>query len=329
MSLADEAIYTLNEYNKIILFDISELSTLPLTAIQMNSIYNNILNYQSSINSIKYRLNLFAMIYGQSVADKVNAALTEPTANLIILMNGFECAKKNIVPDANGSCSATASISVPKTKPGPPPRQEIALKNAPSAVYTVGNRESFSNINITNMPIIEGLAGFDENLADGGNSMNSEMKLANDLMDFNIKYQRYLQCNDPKYQGNNSCSTTEMSTCKDADGSSNCLYTQINNYAGTPGQIGILQTDIQNVSNYLNTATLSPSEYESKYQQILANQKRVLELRNELDIKLMELHNPEKSVLADYKKNYDSTVYSGILMTALATSVIYYIFTEL
>jgi hypothetical protein len=41
------------------------------------------------------------------------------------------------------------------------------------------------------------------------------------------------------------------------------------------------------------------------------------------------LNNPGKSINADYKKSFDATIYSGILITALATSGLYYVFNHL
>ena len=305
----------------------------------------------SDINNNGANLNYINRMFGLNPTkynEDAKTVLRTTNSNFNLLTRGYICADKGWIPDLQkDTCTETQSLpssqstilsptaAIP-TKPGPPAYQEVAQDNYPSPVSTVGNRESFlglgdwlktySNYNIT-MPFIEGLSGFDEDVAlPGSNAMDTEKILLNDLIDFNKKYQRYLHCNDQKLQGNQTCTANELSTCQN---SNDCLSKQIKDYVGRPGQIGKLQTDINNVRGYLNTARLSQADYDKKYYQILQQQKQVVELRNELDMKLMALHNPEKSVYADYKKNFDSTIYSGILMSALATSIVYYVFTEL
>jgi len=304
-------------------------------------------NISSSLNYMNSQIYVFNPSRHDA---ETKTLLTTAQSDWKILDNGYSCASKGHVPDLKkDTClppgatpptvtSATPTvITAPATTPGPPAYFEVAQDNYPSDVNTVGNRESFlgfgnflktySNYNIT-MPVIEGLKGFDEDVAlPQSNAMDAEKILLNDLIDFNKKYQRYLHCNDPSLQGDQTCAANELATCP--LGRNDCLRTQIKDYVGGPGQIGKLQTDINNVRGYLNTANLSQADYDKKYYEILQQQKQVVELRSELDMKLMALHNPDKSVYADYKKNFDSTIYSGILMSALATSIVYYVFTEL
>jgi hypothetical protein len=56
---------------------------------------------------------------------------------------------------------------------------------------------------------------------------------------------------------------------------------------------------------------------------------KILKLRNELDIKMKEINRSQDSVYSMYKAKYDSTMYSSIIWTILATSLIYYIFVKL
>lgn len=55
----------------------------------------------------------------------------------------------------------------------------------------------------------------------------------------------------------------------------------------------------------------------------------ILKLRNELDLKMKEINRSEDSVYSMYKAKYDSTMYSSIIWTILATSLLYYIFVKL
>jgi len=321
-------------------------------------IFEDLNNNVANLNFIDKQVNIInAANYGSVTRALLNSA----KSNYKLLYNGYLCAKKGWTPDlTNDTCTeygttgtkatsattaTTATTSTSGTSAtsattgtGAPPIQEFSKYNYPSAVTTVGHRESFLGFgelektysnDIITMPFFEGLVGFDENAMGGSNAMNAEKKLLDDLLDFNIKYQRYLHCNDQNLEGDQTCSSYEFSTCKEKNGSTDCLSTKIKNYLGTTGQIGTLESDITNAKNYLKASSLSQTDYESKYQQILRDQQYVVGLRNELDLKLIALHNPEKSVYSDYKTNFDSTIYSGILVSALATSIIYYIFTEL
>ena len=56
---------------------------------------------------------------------------------------------------------------------------------------------------------------------------------------------------------------------------------------------------------------------------------KVVNLRSRLDLKLQELYNTQNSIPTLNQSQHDSTVYSGILWTVLATTLIYYVFMKL
>jgi len=51
--------------------------------------------------------------------------------------------------------------------------------------------------------------------------------------------------------------------------------------------------------------------------------------RSDLDLKLQQLYNIDNSIPNLYQSQLDSTVYSGVLWTILATTLIYYVFIKL
>lgn len=51
--------------------------------------------------------------------------------------------------------------------------------------------------------------------------------------------------------------------------------------------------------------------------------------RNELDIKLRNLYNNRDGAVKNQKQQLDSTVYENILLTVLATSIVYFVFIEI
>jgi hypothetical protein len=55
----------------------------------------------------------------------------------------------------------------------------------------------------------------------------------------------------------------------------------------------------------------------------------LLKLRSELDGKLKELYYTNDSILSEDKYIFDTTIYTGVLWTILASSILYYIFTKI
>jgi hypothetical protein len=166
---------------------------------------------------------------------------------------------------------------------------------------------------INNMPIIEGL-----NHATISEIGQAEKELIRQLNDFNQKYELYVECNDPtnKNRGNLVCSGNNAPT-------SASLIAQMNNINGIINDMNDKVGAVNLKKNY------SYRDYKRNYYNIVNDHSTVRRLRNELDTKVQRLYNPEQSMISDYGYNLDSTIYSGILISALATSVLYYIFTEL
>jgi hypothetical protein len=73
----------------------------------------------------------------------------------------------------------------------------------------------------------------------------------------------------------------------------------------------------------------SSSDYNGRKQQIQTMHNEIMNMRNDLDIKLQQLYQTNNSILYDYKMGYDTSMYVGILWTILATSVLYYVFVKL
>jgi hypothetical protein len=84
-------------------------------------------------------------------------------------------------------------------------------------------------------------------------------------------------------------------------------------------------------SNSIPDALKSQAEQYStdQHSTIMDKYGKVTTTRNDLDQKLKELYDIPGSKSLDYKYNYDSTIYSGILITIVASAVIYFSFTKL
>jgi hypothetical protein len=156
-----------------------------------------------------------------------------------------------------------------------------------------------------NMPIIEGLN--DTDMTNITTLMNKEKELVDQLADFNKKYERYIHCNDSNV--NEDCVSGNEPTSQE-------LIDKMNTING--------------IINVMKSKTISQTpNYQSIHTNIVNDYDKVVNLRNDLDMKLKQLHDPEHSKIVDFKYSYDSTIYSGIVISALATSLLYYIFTEL
>jgi hypothetical protein len=98
-----------------------------------------------------------------------------------------------------------------------------------------------------------------------------------------------------------------------------------NNYVGQIG-VGVVNT-VANRYNQFQTA----AEYDASYNFIRSQYPEIVNQRTQLDAKLRDLYDIPGSKLSslDSRLNYDATMYSGILLTALASMLIYYTFTKL
>lgn len=95
-----------------------------------------------------------------------------------------------------------------------------------------------------------------------------------------------------------------------------------------------LLQQINDLNNLINTFkmmidllknTLPVDEYES----IIQNYKQTLELRSNLDKKLGEIYKYNDSRIVQSQNYLDKTVYTNVLLTILATSLIYMVFIKL
>lgn len=71
---------------------------------------------------------------------------------------------------------------------------------------------------------------------------------------------------------------------------------------------------------YFNTdGTLNSTEYNTN----------IKTYRDDLDIKLRNLYNNRDGAMKNQKQQIDSTVYENILLTVLATSIVYFTFIKI
>ena len=152
-----------------------------------------------------------------------------------------------------------------------------------------------------------------------------ELRVFNSLNQFNSVYAQYLRCSQISDQerspvinqimNNNHNKKDCFSTPSINDVTREYNNVIQNKEAYTNAYNYIQEMDKSSVSN----TPINMVDLENNYNQLL-------KLRNELDMKTMELNKNKKSEFIEFKQQYDSTIYIEILVTILCVSIIYYTF---
>jgi hypothetical protein len=166
----------------------------------------------------------------------------------------------------------------------------------------------------------------------GLNIGNYEANLLKALQEFNNEYYYYVnQCN------NKPGITVPIGTNNPVNPATNLpmncddmLYQLRTDGTNLNGYIGGV-ANVQDPKELLKwTGIQKSSDYNEGYKRIINSHNTIIETRDILDSKLKELYDiPGSSISLDYRYNYDATIYSGILLTVLASGLIYYTFTKL
>lgn len=163
-----------------------------------------------------------------------------------------------------------------------------------------------------------------------------------EIIDLDLRYAKYIQCNNPNMNPNNSlkCTPDDMNveTINKAyiklmgDNISYQSWLTQNNKEASPNSFKEYNNYISNkgsLNNAVNTNTMSKEEYNKNLNKIIKKHKEILDLRSELDLKTKTLNNMNNPSYDDNRIKTDASVYSGVLWTILASSLLYYLFTKL
>lgn len=158
-----------------------------------------------------------------------------------------------------------------------------------------------------------------------------EKNVFDSINEFNTIYSNYFRCStelsNNKVPGDNVrtalISTAIIRGCTDI---SNITLANINVVKTK------LKTKIEAFNNAVNNfqSPGNSNDYNpAKVEELLKKYENIINKRNEIDIKMKEINQTDDSHFMDYKGRYDSTQYTNILVTVLATSLIYYIFVKM
>lgn len=137
----------------------------------------------------------------------------------------------------------------------------------------------------------------------------------NKLSDYNLAYTNYLTCLE-KHPKIVDQETQQIQR----DPSSNYVYSGLD---CVPPDSNSLIQDIQTLQS--NIMKMSSSN-DVSYNEIVKNHQEMVELRNQLDLKLQQLYNVKNTIPIETQMETDTTLYATIMWTVLATSMVYLIF---
>jgi ABC-type phosphate transport system auxiliary subunit len=155
----------------------------------------------------------------------------------------------------------------------------------------------------------EGATGsiYDRTNAQNQDIFELEHNVINALNDFNTMYAAYMKC---KATGVTSC---------------NHDNTQV-----TESTLEAKATEIQTAIEALQaeykktTPDISGSTFDQNHQAIMTKANEIMSKRAELDAKIANIMQPN----SELNRFYDSTIYSKIVLSVLASSLVYYVITE-
>jgi len=273
-------------------------------------------------------------VYGSTFIpdDTCSRTCGEPgilTGHYALISGPDSCSSKCGTPGFIGDCSSKPTIKIPCNNNPVMPCPTPSTLGGFYPVSIMENFEGRSNLETVGLIYQQGKSTA-ENA--GLNIGNYEANLLKALQEFNNEYYYYVnQCN------NKPGITVPIGTNNPVNPATNLpmncddmLYQLRTDGTNLNGYIGGV-ANVQDPKELLKwTGIQKSSDYNEGYKRIINSHNTIIETRDILDSKLKELYDiPGSSISLDYRYNYDATIYSGILLTVLASGLIYYTFTKL
>jgi Spy/CpxP family protein refolding chaperone len=176
---------------------------------------------------------------------------------------------------------------------------------------TIGTKESFATLNhYSAYDNVKESFDVYTNPTSSGNLFDLEKDVIDKLNDFNQVYYDYIKC------------SAEKSKCVSGGTIANV------NLKAKSVQDAIANLQSAYGANKSSETIVSDASFNQIHTEILTKSQSINELRTELDSKMQKIIDTNNRIGDDFN-NYDSTVYAGIAWSILATSLVFFIFTEL
>ena len=164
-----------------------------------------------------------------------------------------------------------------------------------------------------------------------------------EVVALDLKYAKYAQCTDPAYTGIAcTASDKDINSITNAYakiiGADSAIYSNYNDWLDKNKKKANSQSmkeyqaylsTVGDLNQALNIKTMSTDQYKKNLKDIQEKHNEIVKLRRELDTKNAELNQINNPVFTDNQIKYDASVYSGVLWTILASSLLYYLFNKL
>ena len=158
-----------------------------------------------------------------------------------------------------------------------------------------------------------------------------EKNIFDSLNEFNRIYSNYLRCSNEI--GDSERNVVINNALKNTAGSRTC---STDSTTLTKTAVVTASTQVgDNVDAYTKAFETfdkndsSAQESSEKVATLVNKYNEIIQKRNDLDLKINEVNRVNESQYMEFKGQSDSTKYTNILLTVLATSLIYYIFVKL
>ena len=153
--------------------------------------------------------------------------------------------------------------------------------------------------------------------------MSTNKNILAQLADFDIKYAKYIYCNDT------TKTDAEKASCTTTDKDSATLTAAYNKLI-SGGENGANLTNLNTLISGMNSDDKkTQAQFDASYNATINQYNSILTQRRILDDKMRVLYNVDNKTSTDSKLYSDATVYSGIVWTVLASSIVYYMFSKL
>lgn len=158
-----------------------------------------------------------------------------------------------------------------------------------------------------------------------------EKKVFDSLNDFNRIYSQYLRCSTQITDTERDININRA--LRDTSSSRGCSEQDKNITLNNVTQASIVVSDkIEAYKKAYSTFPIDDTRAQASREKVTTlvnNYNSIVQKRNELDSIMIELNRTKDSQYMEWKGYDDSTKYANILLTVLATSLIYYIFVKL
>jgi hypothetical protein len=202
-----------------------------------------------------------------------------------------------------------ASMSAYKAKESAE-RSEKALAGILPTTTNKAVLKSIEGFTGFNSSVLEGYTVFSNPNLPGGSTNKSAFDLENDLVEkinkFNTAYYSFLSENTHTQESTRALTTAQ-----------NELNAAI---TGLKNQIGVIGS---------STSKISDASFNSNHATIKTTADKIERLRSDLYMKRHDILTAKDGVPADYNIKHDSAAYTTILWTALATSILYFVFVKI